>query len=158
MAKFQPPSFDSWEGKKAMNLRVLQHLFSPSVQDYTLSIPDSSVFVLVGEGWKKLQVSGPLFVLQLNEMQDPVVFVLNAGFERIENYHITVPLWATKIHVDAQKVYLKMDGTRMVMFATDSIQSALDLAMALQSFVPMFGDKPAFDPTYSHLMRVLARR
>ena len=167
MSVAYPISFENFPNKKQINLNVLRRCFTPAVLDYTLCIPEVSIYRNVnGKDWTRLQISGPLFLLVVNGCDDPVVFLMNNQvFVNTRDYHMLVPNGTKKV-IEENKLYLNMGGSTFVLIATDSKEDAVRLAAALDEFEPRRDDQmPVYvpevsvhrniedDPTISHVLR-----
>ena len=169
MAVAFPISFEQFPKKKQINLNVLRRCFSPAVLDYTLCIPEVSIYRKAnGKDWARLQISGPLFLLEVNGSDDPIVFLMNNQvFVNTQDYHMRVPKETERV-VENNKLYLKMDDSTFVLIATDSDEDARRLAAAIEAFEPKIDERmPVYvpevsvkggiddDPTISHVLRSL---
>jgi hypothetical protein len=168
MSGYRPPSFNTWSGKHAMNLKVLRSTLSPSVLDYTLSIPGVCVYERQDGIWQKLQVTGPLFLAAVQDSPDPVIFVLTiVNAENPRNYTLTIPRNSAEQFVDDAQVHIKI-ASKQVMFSADSAADAQKLICEIANFVPPTTATPVTqkaagspqyinkDPTYQHLLRMVS--
>jgi hypothetical protein len=167
-----PPSFGAWPGRHDMNLRVLRRVLSPSIVDYTLSVPAVSVYERLDGEWRKLHVMGPLFVAAVRGSPDPLIVVLTTvNAEVPKNYTLAAPRASARLFVRETQLHVRV-GPREVLFSADSADDAARLADGLEGFAPrcaagapapapgpprtasQYANK---DPTYQHLLRMLSR-
>ena len=141
-----PMTFENFEGRKEMNLRVLNRICNNAVQDYDLVIPETSVYVARYGKWERLQVCGPLFVVRMKNNPERLLFVLNNGpFKNVKDFQVIVPRTA-KVKLQGIKLYIQIDKDSLILIAADCE------ADALQLYHDLTHDD---DPTFKHLKAVL---
>lgn len=147
--------FEDNEEKKEMNLRVIRRAFKDHyVSDYSAVFPCCSVYQSNDSNeWEKCDIFGPLFVLSVNNIRLPVLYILNsASFVDPENFQLIFDPARIKINKDDKKLYFELDTKQKYCISAYSAADAQSLYNILSKTFNY-----SHDPTFKHLMNRFVR-
>lgn len=142
--------FEDNKEKKEMNLRVIRRTFLDYyVTDYLAVFPCCSVYQSNDKNaWEKCDIFGPLFVLSVNELAYPILYILNAAtFVDPENFKLIFNNDQIKVNKDEKKIYFELLSGQKYCILTYSINDAQTLYNILSR-----NFNYSQDPTFKHIM------
>lgn len=142
--------FEDNEEKKEMNLRVIRRSFKDYyVSDYTDVFPCCSVYQSNDKNeWEKCDIFGPLFILSVNNIRFPVIYILNAAtFVDPENFQLIFDPARIKINKNDKKIFFELETGQKYCVSAYTANDAQSIYNILsKSF------NYSHDPTFKHLL------
>ncbi|EAY23606.1 hypothetical protein TVAG_119420 [Trichomonas vaginalis G3] len=142
--------------KKEMNLNAIKRIYSELVYDYAQTYSDCTIFTFdnTTKQWKKLQISGALFILCLEGNTNPVILILNrCSYIDPEDFTLELPP-TTQISCKNNQVYIKIDQNHHYCISTVTEENSKDFVDNIHAFwMKNKNTEYMRDPTFRHILK-----